>query len=79
MALLFLAFSWALTQAAGAQVREQVMKQVDIAIMQIGQATQQNATLVEEAADVSRSLEAQASSLDGAVSAFKLTSDAQGA
>jgi methyl-accepting chemotaxis protein-2 (aspartate sensor receptor) len=55
------------------------IEQVNIAITQIGQATQQNATLVEEAADVSRSLEAQATSLDGAVSAFKLASDAPGA
>lgn len=48
------------------------IEQVGIAVTQIGEATQQNATLVEEAADVARSLEAQAASLDGAVSAFKL-------
>ena len=29
VALIFVAFSWALTQAAGAQVREQVMKRID--------------------------------------------------
>lgn len=49
------------------------VEQVGLAVTQIGEATQQNATLVDEAADVARGLEAQAASLDGAVSAFKLT------
>lgn len=49
------------------------VEQVGIAITQIGEATQQNAALVEAAADVARTLEAQAAGLDGAVSAFKLS------
>ncbi|MGN6315716.1 methyl-accepting chemotaxis protein [Trinickia sp.] len=48
------------------------IEQVGIAVTQIGEATQQNATLVEEAADVARTLEAQAAGLNGAVAAFKL-------
>jgi methyl-accepting chemotaxis protein-2 (aspartate sensor receptor) len=48
------------------------IEQVGVAVTQIGEATQQNAALVEAAADVARTLEAQAASLDGAVSTFKL-------
>jgi len=48
------------------------IEQVGISIAQIGEATQQNAALVEAAADVARTLETQAADLDGAVSTFKL-------
>ena len=49
------------------------IEQVGIAIAQIGEATQQNAALVEAAADVARALETHAADLDGAVATFKLS------
>ncbi|CAN7393752.1 Cache 3/Cache 2 fusion domain-containing protein [Trinickia sp. LjRoot230] len=52
------------------------IEQVNIAITHIGAVTQQNATLVEQAAEIARALETQASSLDGAVSTFKLADNA---
>ncbi|GLU34810.1 Cache 3/Cache 2 fusion domain-containing protein [Trinickia caryophylli] len=48
------------------------IEQVNTAVTQIGDVTQQNAALVEDAASVARSLEEQAASLDAAVAAFKL-------
>ncbi len=49
------------------------IEQVGVAITQMGEATQQNAALVEAAAEVARTLEAQAADLDGAMSVFKLS------
>ncbi|MGG1948299.1 Cache 3/Cache 2 fusion domain-containing protein [Trinickia sp. NRRL B-1857] len=48
------------------------IEQVGMSIAQIGEATQQNAALLDAAADVARTLETQAADLDGAVSTFKL-------
>ncbi|MNR31716.1 Methyl-accepting chemotaxis protein III [compost metagenome] len=46
--------------------------QVNTAVNQMDQVTQQNAALVEEAAAAATSLETQAQRLQGAVSAFRL-------
>ena len=63
VALLFLAFSWALTQAAGTQVREQVMKQVDGKNRSIGEMI----SVVDQTltAEVGRSMTLFASFLPG--------------
>jgi methyl-accepting chemotaxis protein-1 (serine sensor receptor) len=54
--------------------QEQVtgIDQVNTAVNQMDQVTQQNAALVEEAAAAASSLETQAQRLQGAVSAFRL-------
>ncbi|MFD4838184.1 methyl-accepting chemotaxis protein [Achromobacter sp. NPDC058515] len=60
--------------------REQVtgIDQVNTAMNQMDQVTQQNAALVEEAAAAASSLETQAERLQGAVSAFRLPPSVQG-
>jgi methyl-accepting chemotaxis protein-1 (serine sensor receptor) len=52
--------------------------QVNVAIVQMDEVTQQNAALVEEAAAAAGSMEEQASNLNQAVSIFKLESDVKG-
>ena len=58
----------------GAATREQTsgIGQVNQAVTQLDQATQQNAALVEESAAAADSLRGQAARLVQAVSAFKL-------
>ena len=53
--------------------------QVNTAVTQMDQVTQQNAALVEEAAAAASSLETQAQRLQSAVSAFRLPAQGQGA
>ncbi|MBS1187497.1 MAG: methyl-accepting chemotaxis protein [Burkholderiaceae bacterium] len=48
------------------------IEQINLAVIQMDQVTQQNAALVEEAAAAAEALQDQASSLTNAVSAFKL-------
>jgi hypothetical protein len=48
------------------------IEQINMAIVQMDQVTQQNAALVEEAAAASASMQDQASGLSRAVGAFKL-------
>ena len=127
VAVIFAAFTWAVTRSAGAQVNEQALtriaeknhslagfkiaeeasttmqgivervsqvraimseisvasreqsggiEQVNLAVTQIGEATQQNATVVGEAERAAAELRAQAESLAQVVSVFKL--DASG-
>jgi methyl-accepting chemotaxis protein len=52
------------------------IEQVNLAITQIDEATQQNAALVEEAAAAARSMQDQAASLTEAVSVFRLDTSA---
>ena len=61
--------------AASAEQRSGI-EQVNTAITQIDEVTQQNAALVEEAAAAAESTEEQARSLVGSVSLFKLSDDA---
>ncbi|OOV86807.1 methyl-accepting chemotaxis protein [Oceanospirillum linum] len=61
--------------AASAEQRSGI-EQVNTAITQIDDVTQQNAALVEEAAAAAESTEEQARSLVGSVSLFKLDADA---
>ena len=60
--------------------REQSMgiEQVNVAIAQMDQVTQQNAALVEQAASASSSLHAQSEELAGVVSVFELKATDQG-
>jgi methyl-accepting chemotaxis protein len=54
------------------------IEQINIALTQMDQVTQQNAALVEEAAAAAESMREQAEALVGAVSVFKLQHDAIG-
>ncbi len=60
--------------AAASAEQNRGIEQVNQAIVQIDQVTQQNASLVHEAAEASKALEDQSRSLDEAVSFFKLPS-----
>lgn len=60
--------------SAASQEQTSGIEQINQAIMQMDQVTQQNVALVEEAAAGAQSLQAQASGLSLAVSAFKLDS-----
>ncbi|MFC0695656.1 methyl-accepting chemotaxis protein [Paraburkholderia humisilvae] len=53
------------------------IEQVNLAVTQIGEATQQNATLVAEAERAAAELREQADRLSDAVSVFKVNADAQ--
>jgi methyl-accepting chemotaxis protein len=59
--------------------REQAtgIDQVNMAVSQMDGVTQQNASLVEQAAAAANSLESQASSLAEAIAVFRTHSDAQ--
>ncbi|HEY0885045.1 MAG TPA: methyl-accepting chemotaxis protein, partial [Ramlibacter sp.] len=63
--------------AAASQEQSSGIEQVNQAITQMDQVTQQNAALVEEAAAASHSLQEQAGHLVSAVSVFKLESSAE--
>ncbi|HWT37459.1 MAG TPA: methyl-accepting chemotaxis protein, partial [Paraburkholderia sp.] len=58
--------------AAASEEQSRGIAQVNLAITQMDDVTQQNAALVEQAAAASRSLEDQGRQLDEAVSAFRL-------
>jgi len=60
--------------SAATQEQSTGIEQVNLAISQMDQVTQQNASLVEEAAAASEALKEQASSLADAVSVFRLDS-----
>ncbi|MBO9516423.1 MAG: methyl-accepting chemotaxis protein, partial [Variovorax sp.] len=57
---------------AASQEQTSGIEQINQAITQMDQVTQQNAALVEEAAAAAASLQEQAGSLSGAVSVFTL-------
>jgi methyl-accepting chemotaxis protein len=59
-----------ITAAAGEQ--SDGLAQVNTAVMQLDQMTQQNAALVEQSAAAAQSLKDQASQLAGAVQVFRL-------
>ena len=61
--------------AAASKEQSNGIQQVNQAVIQIDQITQQNAALVEEATAAARSLEEQSDALVGAVAVFKLTGD----
>lgn len=63
---------------AASQEQTSGLDQINIAITQMDQVTQQNAALVEEAASAAESLQNQASVLVDAVSVFKLVGDGGG-
>ncbi|MBW8369939.1 MAG: hypothetical protein K0M66_02995, partial [Thiobacillus sp.] len=65
--------------AAASQEQSSGIEQVNQAITQMDDATQQNAALVEEAAAAAESLQNQAGKLAEAVSVFKLNSGAYSA
>jgi uncharacterized phage infection (PIP) family protein YhgE len=65
--------------AAASQEQSTGIEQVNQAITQMDDATQQNAALVEEAAAAAESLQNQAGKLAEAVSVFKLDSGAYSA
>lgn len=58
--------------AGASEEQSRGIEQINIAVNQMDQMTQQNAALVEQAAAAAQSLEHQASNLKNAVSAFKL-------
>jgi methyl-accepting chemotaxis protein-1 (serine sensor receptor) len=58
--------------AAASQEQSRGIEQVNVAITQMDEVTQQNAALVEEAAAASRSLEDQGQQLIQAVSFFRV-------
>ena len=62
--------------SAASQEQTEGIDQINIAIAQMDQVTQQNTALVEEAASAAESLQQQANVLVEAVSIFKLTGDA---
>jgi len=64
--------------AAATQEQTAGIEQVNQAITQMDQVTQQNAALVEEAAAAAQSMREQSASLVQAVSVFKLDAAAQG-
>jgi methyl-accepting chemotaxis protein len=61
---------------AASQEQSQGIEQVNLAIIQMDEVTQQNAALVEEAAAAAESLEEQAQNLLTSVSAFKVDDNA---
>ncbi|MDR6891048.1 putative phage infection (PIP) family protein YhgE [Variovorax sp. 3319] len=64
---------------AASQEQSTGIEQVNQAIAQMDQVTQQNAALVEEAAAAAQSMQEQAASLVSAVSVFKLDQPQQAA
>jgi methyl-accepting chemotaxis protein len=62
---------------AASQEQTSGIEQINQAITQMDQVTQQNAALVEEASAAAQSLQEQAGSLVQAVSIFKLDTDGQ--
>ncbi len=62
--------------AAASTEQSRGIEQVNIAITQMDEVTQQNAALVEEAAAASKSLEVQGQQLNGAVAFFRLNGEA---
>jgi methyl-accepting chemotaxis protein len=62
---------------AASQEQASGIDQVNKAIMQMDETTQQNAALVEEATSASQSMKEQARELMGQVAAFKLTQTGQ--
>jgi methyl-accepting chemotaxis protein len=62
---------------AASQEQASGIDQVNKAIMQMDETTQQNAALVEEATSASQSMKEQARELMGQVGSFKLTSNGQ--
>ncbi|MFP5304857.1 MAG: methyl-accepting chemotaxis protein, partial [Gammaproteobacteria bacterium] len=62
--------------SAASQEQSQGIEQVNQAITSMDEATQQNAALVEEASAAARALEEQAGGLAGAVSQFRLSTEA---
>ena len=65
--------------AAASRGAEQRHRQVNRAVTQMDEVTQQNAALVEEAAAAAQSLQDQAGRLRDTVSAFRVNGVAQGA
>jgi len=63
--------------AAGTQEQSSGIEQINKAVMQMDQATQQNAALVEEAAAASQAIVDQAHSLTAVVARFKLAREGQ--
>jgi hypothetical protein len=61
--------------AAASQEQTAGIEQINQAIVQMDQVTQQNAALVEEAAAAAESMQAQAHGLTKAVAIFKLGAD----
>lgn len=61
--------------AATSHEQQSGIEQINLAIAQMDQVTQQNAALVEEAAAAAQALDQQAAHLSGAVSAFKIGRD----
>ncbi|RKE39023.1 methyl-accepting chemotaxis protein (MCP) signaling protein [Paraburkholderia sp. BL23I1N1] len=59
--------------AVASEEQSRRIDQAHLAVIQMDLVTQQNAALVEQVAAASQSLEEQATQLNGAVSAFKLT------
>jgi methyl-accepting chemotaxis protein len=64
--------------SAASQEQSTGIEQVNIAITQMDEVTQQNAALVEQAAAAAESMEEQARNLAHAVAIFKLTGNAAG-
>ncbi|MNL29445.1 Methyl-accepting chemotaxis protein III [compost metagenome] len=62
--------------AAASQEQASGIDQVNRAVAQMDEVTQQNAALVEEAAAAAGSMQDQARELVGAVNVFRLTEDA---
>jgi methyl-accepting chemotaxis protein len=62
---------------AASHEQTQGIEQINQAITQMDQVTQQNAALVEEAAAAAQSMQEQAGNLVDAVSVFRLDSDAR--
>jgi methyl-accepting chemotaxis protein len=60
---------------AASQEQTSGIEQINLAITQMDQVTQQNAALVEEASAAAQSLQEQAGGLSQVVSAFKLDDD----
>jgi methyl-accepting chemotaxis protein len=58
--------------AAASAEQSRGIEQVNLAITQMDEVTQQNAALVEQAAAASKSLEAQGQQLSGSVAFFRV-------
>lgn len=61
--------------AAASSEQSRGIEQVNVAITQMDEVTQQNAALVEEAAAASKSLEVQGQQLNGAVAFFRMSGE----
>ncbi|EEA02401.1 methyl-accepting chemotaxis sensory transducer [Burkholderia sp. H160] len=59
--------------SVASEEQSQGIEQINRAVTQMDEATQQNAALVEQAAAAAASLEEQAAALDGAVAVFRMT------